>query len=300
MTQAEARHLSASAAECLDLPAEERIERIRAPRWIGYPRAQAVLGKLEDLLRYPRSHRMPNLLIVGDTNNGKTMLVERFRRRHPAHDNLRGEGVRVPVLAIQAPPTPDEGRFYNAILERLFAPYKPHDRVDRKQTQVLKLLNYVGLRMLVIDEVHHILAGNLNKQRAFLNVLKYLGNELMVPIVAIGTRDAFRAIQTDPQLANRFEPAVLPRWAFDTDFLRLLASFERMLPLRKPSTLHETSMATKLFSMSEGYLGELAALLNLAAVAAVRSERECIDARTLSELPWTTPSDRRRQAERLV
>jgi len=301
MTAAEhPAHLSSSATEWLSLPAAERIEKLRSPRWIGYPRTKLVLAKLEDLLAWPKSHRMPNLLLVGDTNNGKTMLVQRFRSRHPAHDNPQGQGVRVPVLVIQAPPTPDEGRFYNAILERLFAPYKPNDRVDKKQAQVIKLLRYVELRMLVIDEIHHILAGNLNRQRAFLNVIKYLGNELQVPIVAVGTKDAFRAIQTDPQLANRFEPVLLPRWTFDAEFLRLLASFERMLPLAEASKLHDTTLATKLFSMSEGYLGELATLLTRAAVTAVESGKECIDTRLLDGIGWVSPSERRRQAERLT
>lgn len=293
-------HLSAAAAGWLALPAAERIERIRSPRWIGYPRTKSIIAKLEDLLTWPKSHRMPNLLLVGDTNNGKTMLVQRFRSLHPAHDNPQGQGVRVPVLVIQAPPTPDEGRFYNAILELLFAPYKPNDRVDKKQAQVVKLLRYVGLQMLVIDEIHHILAGNLNRQRTFLNVIKYLGNELQVPIVGVGTKDAFRAIQTDPQLANRFEPALLPRWTFDADFLRLLASFERMLPLAEPSNLHDTSLATKLFSLSEGYLGELSTLLTLAGAAAVESGRERIDAKLIERLGWVSPSERRRQAERVL
>jgi len=293
-------HLSLTAAEALSLSTVDRIERIRSPRWIGYPRTKAILARLEDLLIWPKSHRMPNMLLVGDTNNGKTMLMQRFRAQHPAYDNPQGAGVRVPVLVIQAPPAPDEGRFYNAILELLFAPYKPNDRVDKKQAQVIKLLRYVDLRMLVIDEIHHILAGNLNRQRTFLNVIKYLGNELQIPIVGVGTKDAFRAIQTDPQLANRFEPALLPRWSLDADYLRLLASFERMLPLSKPSALHETALATKLLSMSEGYLGELSTLLTRAAVKAVESEHEYINAKLLDQVGWVAPSERRRQAERLA
>jgi type II secretory pathway predicted ATPase ExeA len=291
-------HLNDSVAKQLDLSNAERIEKIRSPRWIGYPRAKVVLAKLEDLLVYPRSHRMPNMLVVGDTNNGKTMLVQRFCSLHPADNNPSGDGVHVPVLFVQAPPVPDEGRFYNAILELLFAPYKPNDRVDRKQFQVIKLLKYVGLRMLVIDEIHHIMAGNLNKQRTFLNVLKYLGNELQVPIVTVGTRDAFRALQTDSQLANRFEPVLLPRWEFDTDFLRLLASFERMLPLREPSLLHNTALSAKLFSMSEGYIGELSRLLTMAGVYAVESGKERIDEKVLNAIDWVSPSDRKRQIDR--
>lgn len=44
----------------------------------------------------------------------------------------------------------------------------------------------VGLRILVIDEIHHILAGNLTRQKIFLNVIKFLGNELEIPIVVSG------------------------------------------------------------------------------------------------------------------
>ncbi|MGZ2746200.1 TniB family NTP-binding protein [Burkholderia stagnalis] len=293
-------HLTEATARLLDLDDTARIERIRSPRWIGYPRAKEVLAKLEDLLTYPKSHRMPNLLIVGDTNNGKTMLIERFCTQHPADDNPGGDGVIVPVLSIQAPPVPDEGRFYNAILELLFAPYKPNDRVDKKQLQVVKLLRYVGLKILVIDEIHHVLAGNLNRQRAFLNVLKFLGNELQVPIIAAGTRDAFRALQTDPQLANRFEPALLPRWELNNDFLRLLASFERMLPLREASNLHDTALASRLFSMSEGYIGELSRVLTKAAACAVESGAERIDAKVLDRIDWVSPSDRKRQIDRAM
>ena len=292
-------HLNDAAKALLELPDEERILKIRSERWIGYPRAKSILSRLEELAAYPRTHRMPNLLLVGDTNNGKTMLARRFVQAHPAQDNPAGDNVLAPVLLVQAPPVPDEGRFYNAILELLFAPYRPSERVDKKQFQVMKLLRYVELKVLVIDEIHHILAGNLNRQRAFLNVLKYLGNELQISIVGIGTRDAFRAIQTDPQLANRFEPVVLPRWEPDNDFLRLLASFERMLPLRNPSRLHGAELSTQLFAMCEGYIGELSRVLTEAAAHAVLSGRETIDLKTLDGIGWTPPSERKRRIDRI-
>lgn len=291
----DASHLLQKAAEHLARTDQERIEYIRSPRWIGYPHAQKVLKQLETLLSYPASHRMPNLLIVGDTNNGKTMLVKRFCGQHKPQDNPTGEAAVVPVLFLQAPPVPDEGRFYNAILERLFAPYKPGDRADRKQFQAIKLLREVGLKMLIIDEIHHVLAGSMAKQKAFLNVIKYLGNELKVPIVGVGTRDAFRAIQTDPQLSNRFDHAVLPRWDNDDDFLRLLATFERVLPLRYPSVLIDGSLADKIYSMSEGYLGEISRLLVNAAVAAVERGQEQINKQVLDSIDWVPPSERRKE-----
>lgn len=288
-------HLMAKVADYLERSDEERITYIRSPRWIGYDAAKGVLERLETLLVHPKSHRMPNLLVVGDTNNGKTMLIKRFCAQHRARDNKGEDYATVPVIFVQAPPVPDEGRFYNAILDVLFAPYKPADRVDRKQYQAVKLMREVKLQMLVIDEVHHILAGNHARQRAFLNVIKYLGNELEIPIVAAGTRDAFRAIQTDPQLANRFDHAVLPRWQNDDDCIRLLMTFERLLPLRQPSSLDDPALADRIYAMSEGYIGEISRLLVEAAITAIKTGKECIDRRLLESLGWIAPSDRRKQ-----
>ena len=205
-----------------------------------------------------------------------------------------------PVLYVQAPPVPDEGRFYNSILELLFAPYRPSERVDKKQFQVLKLLRYVGLKMLIVDEVHHVLAGSLHRQRAFLNVLKYLSNELKISIVGVGTKDAFQAIQTDPQFANRFEPVGIPRWELNEAFLRLLLSFEKVLPLKLPSNLHQDELARSLYSMSEGYIGELSALLNQAAVYAVHQKIEQITPKVLQDINWVLPSRRKRQLDNVV
>lgn len=294
MTGEATAHLLPKAATYLDRPDAERIAYIRSPRWIGYPRAQETLDRLETLLSHPKSHRMPNLLIIGDTNNGKTMLVQRFCNRHKPEDNPDGEAAIVPVLFMQAPPVPDESRFYNAILELLFAPYKSGDRADRKQFQAIKLLRAVGLKMLVIDEIHHILAGNMTKQRAFLNVIKYLGNELEVPIVGVGTRDAFRAIQTDPQLSNRFDRVMLPLWANDDEYLRLLTTFERAIPLRLSSNLIDGALADRIYSMTEGYIGEVARLLVEAAVHAVKGKKERIDKKILEGIGWVSPSDRRK------
>ena len=294
-------HLVETLRPVLDLPADDRIQHLRQqPHWIGYTHSKRILEKLEDLFQYPRVDRMPNLLIVGETNNGKTMIASRFQRLHPAADNVNGERHVVPVLLIQAPPSPDESRFYGAILDALRVPYKPRGFVEEKQLKVLHMLRTVQLRVLIIDEIHHILAGHIAKQRHFLNVLKYLGNELKIPLVGVGTMDALRAIQTDPQMVNRFEPVALPRWEMNRDFQMLLASFERILPLREQSLLAEPKMAAKLLALSEGTIGDLFALLVAATVRAIRIGAERIDEDVLAKIDWIAPSARRRAIETLT
>lgn len=148
--------------------------------------------------------------------------------------------------------------------------------------------------MLIIDEVQHVLAGPMLKQRHFLNVIKYLGNELQIPIVAVGTHDAFNAVQTDPQLANRFEPELLQRWKMDEDYLRLLASFEVALSLQRRSNLVESNVALKILSLTEGTIGEVAALLVRAALYAIEHGTERITIPALQQCGYITPSQRRR------
>src|SRR3990167_432809 len=96
-----ADHLNQAAKDALELSTEDRITRILTDRWIGYSQAKEVLASMEDLLSHPRNNRMPSMLIVGDSNNGKTMLAKRFCQLPPAQDNPAGEGVLVPVMYIQ-------------------------------------------------------------------------------------------------------------------------------------------------------------------------------------------------------
>jgi hypothetical protein len=150
--------------------------------------------------------------------------------------------------------------------------------------------------MLIIDEIQHVLAGPMLKQRHFLNVIKDLGHELQIPIVAVGTHDAFNAVQSDPQLSNRFEPALLRRWTLTDEYLRLLASFEIALPLERPSRLAEVPLARKILSLSDGTIGEISALLSCAALDAIERSTEQITSDSLDRCEYVPPRERRREA----
>lgn len=295
-------HLDETAKAWLKLGDEERINEIHGERWIGYDKAKEIIARLNRLMVYPKKKRMPNLLIVGDTNNGKTMIVNQFKKQHPDDENPDGDAKIIPVIIVQAPPTADEGRFYSLILTKLKAPFRDSDRSGSKYLQVVHICEQVGLRALIIDEIHDIIAGSRAKQRVFRSAIKQLGNDLQIPIVGVGTREAYNAIRSDDQLANRFDVLELPRWEIndrlppgEDPYLRLLTSFERMLPLHNPSHLIKKTIAIKLLSMSEGLIGELSAALNAAAEQAIRTRREKIDLATLEEINWISPSDRNRR-----
>ena len=278
---------------------QDRIDWLSRKRWVGYTRANEALNKLGTMLSLPPTHRAPNLLLLGDTNNGKTSIALRFVEDNPISESNDGRAI-VPVLYIQMPPKPDESRFYEKILEELNAPFRIRAPVSEKLNQVIKVLAAVKTRMLMIDEIHHMLSGTVRKQHEFLNVLKYLGNELKMPLVGIGTKEALRAIHSDTQLANRFEGFALPIWKINNEYRRFLVTCETILPLKNKSSLGEKSMVTYINYLSEGLIGETTTLLQRAAQLAIKNGTETITKDLIDELKWIPPSQRRRFNEELL
>lgn len=297
-TTPELAHLTEGAREAAVLSNEERIAYIRGDRWFGYPRAQNALNRLEELLVWPRKQRMPNLLIVGPTNNGKSKIVEKFRRDHAVADSTESGHEYVPIVMVQVPSEPGTGRFYAMLLGSIGAPFNPHAKVAELEQLALRLMRTVGARMLIIDELHNVLAGAANTRRGFLNLLRFLGNELQIPIVGLGTREAYLAIRSDDQLENRFEPMALPVWEEGEELRSLMASYAAAMPLRRPSQIATVNISKFILVKTGGTIGEMSRFLTAAAEEAVNTGEESINQRTLKSANYQSPMDRRRAYER--
>lgn len=298
--QPDLSHLTGAAQEVAMQPDEQRIRYVRGDRWIGYTSAGLALQRLEELFVWPSKQRMPNLLLVGPTNNGKSMIVEKFRRQH----NGEARGTRgyevIPVLVVQMPSEPSVARFYGMVLAGLGAPVRKQARLVELEQIVLQLLSAVKVRVLVIDELHNILGAKENVRRQFLNLIRFLGNELKIPIVGVGTRDAYLAIRSDPQLENRFEPMALPIWEEGEELLKLLSSFCSMMPLRNRSSIATEEMSKYVLSRTDRTIGEIAKLLTAATLVAIETGEEAINQKTLAEADYKSPTERRQMFERVL
>ena len=269
-------HLLPAARKQAELGNDERILGLLRDRWIDYPRATQALQQLERLYETPRRDRMPCLLLHGDSNIGKTKITAKFRRAHPNEFDERSGVERCPVVAMQMPPTPDQHRFYSGLLFELGAPHNAAAGLASLERLAREILKRVSPRMLVVDEVHHLLAGTYREQRASLNLLKFLANDLRISMVLVGTRDAVLALQTDTQMISRYTPFEIPRWRESDGLRRLLAAFERVLPLRKPSDLARREIVQFVLSATGGLTGEISTLLSNAAELSIRTGDEYI------------------------
>ena len=282
---------------------EARIQALKQPVWIGYARAVTIRQQMEELFNHPRMHRMPNIALIGESNNGKSMLLNNFARKHdltlaPGYD-VNSDQIERPVFLFQAPPEPDEGRLYNRMLTELYAQGSNREPAESKLRRVSVLLKALETRMVMIDEFGFFQAGTPMKQRKLLNALKFLGNELQIPIVVAAVPETLNLLQSDPQVANRFEPVFLPKWKMGADFQKLLATMEKTLGLRLPSNLASEDSAQRILDESNGVIGYMTELLHKLTADAIRSGTERITVAALGEanlrrLGWVHPNRRHR------
>ncbi len=294
------RRLSKTARDLLGSTAETRINAIQSIPFISYAAAKLIRARMEQIVIAPRSHRPASMLIAGSTNNGKTMLVRRFVESHPEFDDPDADASLASVLYVQMPPTPDPRQFYMAILDRLQSPVRRTAVLSQLQSQTIRLLGLVNTKVLVIDEIHNIHAGRIEHQRGFLNLLRYISNEHGIHLIACGLATSVRALQSDEQLANRFEHWPLPKWRVDGYTKALLNTIETLLPLRKQSSLSDPELIKRIVGLSEGTIGEIVRLILSAACEAIRSGQEFVDNILIDELRWIPPSERRAAAEHML
>lgn len=306
-----AEHLLPEIRHVISLDAQERIHYLQKDNWIGYFRAKLALKKLNELFEHPQRHRMPNLLITGPTNNGKTMIIEKFCRDHPpklwerphyVHKNIKALR-EMPIISVQMLTTSNPRYFYKSIFKTLYSAgaedgcicYSAPDEND-----LVNIFQVYKVKMLIIDEIHNMLASRNDKQREFQNALRYMGNALRIPIVCVGTKDAYLAIRSDPQLENRFEPFLLSSWKENEEYESLLASIISILPLRKPSNLNSPEISKFIFKKTGGVLGEIFTLLRRAAILAIENNSEAIDEKILKMVDYYSPVERIRLFEQSI
>jgi hypothetical protein len=264
-------HLTDEAANILAGANDERVYFIQSKRWIAYPKAVHILDHLNKMLRHPRTTRMPSLIVYGDSGMGKSMLVDKFKADCAADPAPN----RNKVLVVEMSGRPTERRLYSQILAAVDAPHSPRASIVDVERCALNILRDIGVQILVIDEIHNILAGSWREQRIVLNTLRFLSNELKVSLVCFGILEARDAINGDVQLARRFDAVTLPRWTADKEFEQLVLAIVRNLPLREPSVLTVKGLR-RILQLGGGVSSRIFRMLNDLAIQAIVTGEERI------------------------
>ena len=282
-------HIAQQFKEVLFKTDLERLDFLEESRWIDYPAANKLRAILDGMLRVPERTRMPNLLLVGQSNSGKTSVVTRFKET-TGKPYISDDAVSVrPVMYVEIH-KPDERELYSAILREFWAPHNPAAVLSKLRDQAIHLLRAARTRMLVIDEIHTVSNGSPRKAMDVMNEIKMLSNTLHIPLVLVGTRTALQLLMLDPQYTSRFEVVALPDWSVNADLQRFLKAFESVLPLKKPSRLFSPEFTTLIHAISAGNTGNMEYLLRECAKEAIRTGTEVIDLSLLEKNSWMRPT----------
>ena len=295
------RRLSPAARAALESGDDaQRLQVIRRKPFVRHAVIGAIFERLEEALDDYPTEGDSHILVYGLSGMGKSKAAEVFAERHRHPDDPDAPASVVPVLYVNMAGVTSGRGLLMLILHKLGAPYSAGSSAESLYPTVVSLLARVGMKMLIIDEIHNIAFGNRLERLKVLSVIKGLGNDLKFTVVGFGTPDALRALKWDPQIERRFEPLRIPRWGRNAETYGFLNSLETTLPLQKPSFLSEDPVADWLIERSEGLTREIVHLVRRGAIQAIRKGRERIDLPLLKSLKYTPASVRRAEIERVL
>lgn len=269
-------HLAPSVVPQLDLPKAERARRMLLERFIGHERLIPIIDHIAFLCLQPPQTRASGLVVSGRPGSGKTMLATAIHRRFPPQPATEVKPSTMPVLTISMTGAREAKTLYNRMLTALEVPDALSYAGSDRERMALKTCAAAGVRLLLVDEIQDILTSTARQQRIALDTIKFLMNELHLPIVALGTAEAPKAMQLDEHLNARFRYRELPVWKQDGYLVNFLDALEASLPLAKPSLLSSMPMMAAILRLSGGVLDRIVKTICYAAAHAVETGDECI------------------------
>ena len=206
------------------------------------------------------------------------MLIRKFERQNTAaFDDIAGVQRR-PVVVMLMPHHPTETRFFDQLLVAVNAPSAgDFVRSYPLQSPAVRLLRQLGTRVIVIDELNSVLAGTPRQQRVFLQLLRFLSNELRLAFIGVGVPEARHALLSDSQLRSRFTDVELPPWSLGDDLRDFVTRLTWSLSLREPSPVDSPKLRRLLVDRTGGITLGICKAFERAAIAAIRDGRERID-----------------------
>jgi hypothetical protein len=161
---------------------------------------------LDDIAAYPRQHRMPSALLVGEPGSARLATLEAFiaqvRKPTLIQTYYRGGAGVSPIIPVATKRT--EAAFYESMLDVL-APGMPQPRwASDKLFEVLGLVRDSRTHIIVFDDFDNMFVGSKREQERFGIILKYLSNKCEASIVGTGTTLSHQAMLRQPELASRF------------------------------------------------------------------------------------------------
>lgn len=257
--------------------------------FVPYPRHVEFHARCDYLLELGQATKgqpQRGMRVLAPSGSGKTTAAEAFirdvERRLPPAPGF------IPIVHVNLDRAATVKKLYTSILMKFGDQLiRNRNELELKQ-RVIGLLDRVGCRLLFIDEVQHMAKGSGDVTDSLKNLLDVGA----VPIVFLGTDDAKEMFKRNLQFNGRLLPPC--------DFARLRATvledqqllrgyWERLDMeivhrglLARPSGLMDPEVLGALHKCSDGVIGRISRLIEVALEVAIRCGSERIEVRHLA------------------
>lgn len=219
--------------------------------------------------------------LSGVSRSGKSLLVRDFQTQSPSQ-RLQ-EGLISTIVYACIPPKGTVLGLLENLLYAMGDPYWERGSESRKLARLITLMEKSQCKAIVLDEFQHLVDKGQNRVlKLTIDFIKSLIEPNKWFLIVSGLPNANRIIEQDPQLRNRFPPALtLPRFDwFDEDlqgeFMGILNAFAQALhPFDLPELGCE-EVAMRFYLATGGLIGLVTKILQRAVEDAVDDRRHTI------------------------
>ncbi|MBY3029455.1 AAA family ATPase [Rhizobium leguminosarum] len=212
--------------------------------------------------------------LLGDFRSGKSFVLQYFASKHPPV--LTEAGYQYPVLYIEARRDWNSMSFGREIFDGTAAAAIPNLSVATINKMATTRLIKMGVKLLIVDDVHAILNDRGQRRSVAMSLVKYIADRRFCNVLLAGHSAIETAMTELPEIEGR---GGLPRFRMrkydqnsvdDRERLQyFLHGVDRLLPFRELSGLGENEYLADFFHISRGTIGWPMNVISAAAFLAI-------------------------------
>ena len=172
----------------------------------------------------PADSKPRGLVLVGESNAGKTRTMQAFRDLHKPQIVPDAQFAEYQAIYIGAPDEPSMPIVYNSILDALNHPLFYHRDEVTLRKHTVKMVRGCNVGVIMIDELHDISRQRMsNLLLDLLGQMKNFINDTGRPFVVGGVKVIAEILSQDEQIASRFPHVVEMKPISKKGFVDVLA-----------------------------------------------------------------------------
>ncbi|TNE65827.1 MAG: hypothetical protein EP335_04475 [Alphaproteobacteria bacterium] len=264
----------------------QRIYYLRQDTWWDTEASKIILDALEDHLAMPPNNRPRCMLVLAESNMGKSALAAEFCRRHPKWRDEESGTLHRPVILVELK-LPLTAEYF--LIELLKAAGLPSE--EKTYTQLFRCVTSqiapLNPSLILVDEAQRLLKARQDARQAILELIKTLSTILKRPVVALATPSADVLWAKDDQLSRRFIRYELPPWKLDGELQCLVKTILDNMPMREgydDSIYQQEAILNEIVALRRDTGGILAIIQDTAATVLKQGREFISQADILAEL----------------